>query len=684
MIIGIDLGTSFSLASYYEPFAQEAKLIPNQKGSFLTPSQVHFHNSDRDKIHVGDHPEDPDYTLTLSRFKDSMGTNRIFHTEFGDFTPTFLSAMVLKQLKADAEAHLNEEVTEAIISVPAYFNDKQRTATRAAGEMAGLATTRLVNEPSAAALAYQMSFDEVSLLVIDFGGGTLDVSVVDCFDNIVEILAIGGNTHLGGNQINGILERYCRDNWNIDLSPSLEEREAMDFQMETHDPTQTQYQNFHQSMETQEEIAQQALQRKERAFEITAQDFYRIYPLSPQQEAFRDELIAMKEILAQNSQLIYCRDNKEYILPQQALFPAIHQEIFKPIANIIQKAMSDSKKSFDDIDHVILVGGSSHLFGFADFIQGLTGKKHIAYHNPQTVVAMGMGLYSGIKRREEKMGDYILTDVCPFTLGMATVHSKYDPSPSITPLIPRNTSVPATATSSFATIHDNQPKISVDVYQGEHFLAKDNLCLANILVPVPPGKAGDEKIHVSYTYDLNGILQVDIKTSQEEFHHTLFSKETEDLSPETVETLRQQLAEYKLSQDKHEDNQLLRRANELYHSLGQDAKRFMRKAIYEYNMSQHFSHIDARKAEHKLDFFLFRLETWMTEPIGRMSGIDFLTYLRSQPADHFPGEDWDFLGSEEDHFFPGGNAKGSDPKDPNKLWDFYDPTAEWDYPDNEE
>ncbi len=204
MIIGIDLGTTYSLCAYFD--GKESYLIPNSKGACLTPSVVHFSLDGR--VMVGACEDTEEFPKSFRFFKEFMGTDKFFSVGEQKLTAVDLSSFVLKQLKEDAEQFLSQEVTEAVISVPAYFNDKQRVATKMAGRLAGLGTTRIVNEPSAAALAYQFGYDEATLMVFDFGGGTFDVSMVDCFENIIEILSISGDNHLGGKNVDYILAKY--------------------------------------------------------------------------------------------------------------------------------------------------------------------------------------------------------------------------------------------------------------------------------------------------------------------------------------------------------------------------------------------------------------------------------------------------------------------------------------------
>lgn len=583
MIIGIDLGTTYSLCSYYDGKAPQ--LIPNAHGGVLTPSEVHI----GEDVYVGDCVDSEKYPYHFRFFKEFMGTNRIFQAGEQEFTPVQLSALVLKQLKADAEAHLNQHVTEAIISVPAYFNDNQRIATKQAGQLAGLNTTRLVNEPSAAALAYQFGFDEASLMIFDFGGGTFDVSMVDCFDNIIEILAVSGDNHLGGKNVDKLLADY-----------------------------------FCQQTNTQN---------------LSAEEMTRLC----------QDMEVLKESLSAQGQMLYSFQGKE-LLFTKPLLRDLCQPIFNQLKVIMAQAVRDSEKDLQDIDQVILVGGSSNLEGLPQFIQNLMGKKPLLLQNPQTVVALGMGYYVGMKSRHHSLCELILTDVCPFSLGIATVHNNKDSNPHLTPLIPRNTTLPATKKSEFVTVHPDQKSISLEIYQGEGYFAEENILLSTLNIDLP--RQTNQKIHaiqVTFTYDFNGILQVDVQGDGIELTHKVLSDQTKHYSPEELQAAAMSLNFFKLAQETPQNDPLVREANYFYGIVGRKEKELLRAVLDEYRKAQLKSRVEERKAQRKLRFLLDKMEEWEEERNPFSQQYHFRDYLADQGEEEFSLDDFeDFDDDQED------------------------------------
>ncbi len=574
MILGIDLGTTYSACSYFD--GERAVLIPNSRGAVLTASVVHF--GEGEQFIVGDCPNPEEFPIKFHFFKEYMGSKRQFLAGGRSFSPVELSAMVLRQLKADAESFLGELVTEAVISVPAYFSDKQRVATKQAGELAGLQVARIVNEPSAAALAYQFGFDESSILVFDFGGGTVDVSVVDCFDNIIEICAIAGDNHLGGKDVDKVLGDYfCSVSG---LSPSTEE-----------------------------------------------------------QEILRSEMEVLKETLSQVPQILYEFGGKSVVF-DRTLLRSICQPIFQKLGNLISKAMWDSGKEPSEIDAVILVGGSSHLQGLAEFLGEIMGITPICSIHPQTVVAMGMGYYVGMKSRSEAVKDLILTDVCPFSLGVSSVHGGRDVTPHMTALIPRNSTLPATETANFVTVSENQEQIVLKVLQGEHYLARDNELLGTIPFDLPPAPAGQESIQVCFTYDLNGILQVEVyhQSSGRRMVTALSSTAHEELSEETLSESMERLSHFRLA-TLEEEEQLLQRGNRMYALLPPKERALLGQMLGQYSSAKGL--VEERKLLQKVDYLLSQLQQWSDlRYVTPMEQTEFQSYFQEHLEEGFSMEDF--------------------------------------------
>lgn len=453
-IIGIDLGTTNSLASICRD--GKAILIPNPLGQSLTPSVVSV--DEEGKICVGavakerliSHPGD-----SAASFKRYMGTEKVFTLAGHDFTPQELSAFVLRQLKEDAERFLGEEVKEAVISVPAYFNDNQRYATKEAGRLAGLNVQRLINEPSAAALAASRisGDDEGSYLVFDFGGGTLDVSVVDYFENVIEIIAVSGDNKLGGNDFDEVIARsFCAHH-------------------------RMQYDELEPQMKA-------ALLR-----------------LS---ENCKRELSKKDE-----AEIVWEAEDKKMPL-NNLLLAGLCREIFDRIGKVVENVLRDSARTIEDIDEIVLVGGSSKMPVVALYLQSLLKKKPRVIGSPDEVVAMGAGIFAGIKERKEDIKDLVLTDICPFTLGVNVVNRSQEDNPIMSPVIERNSILPCSKTGLYTNSYSFQEHITIGIYQGEAYYCRENLELGAVEMDIDPVPRGETRLKVNFSYDINGILEVEV------------------------------------------------------------------------------------------------------------------------------------------------------------------------------
>ena len=512
-IIGIDLGTTNSLACIYRD--GRAELIPNELGEYKTSSAVSV--LEDGSILVGaaarerlvSHPES-----TAASFKIWMGTEKVLTLRNRQFKPEEMSALVLRQLLEDAKRYLGEPVEEAVISVPAYFNDDQRCATKLAAQLAGLTVKRLINEPSAAALYHRYSTQsgDCQLMIVDFGGGTLDVSIVDCFENIIEITAIAGDNRLGGDDIDrAVVAHFCKENGLSEdrLEPSLRA-----------------------SLYQQAEMAKIALSGAPAA------------SISLQQGEEQYSLVLTNGLLRQ-----------------------LCGPVFQKVRTVIGRAMKDRERS-GRINDVILVGGSSQLTVSGDFLEELFGRRPRVAGGPDEIVALGVGLCAGIKERAEDLQDLVMTDVCPFSLGVSTYNHAGDRTPHMAVLIPRSSMLPASHQERFYTLHDNQHGLRFEIYQGEGYFASENLKLGELEVRVPPGPAGEQSALVTFTYDIDGILHVSAKSSGGDYRDRLILNPnlhlTEDEQARAMERIQQiQLA----AQGSQRDQLLLERALRLYTQL---------------------------------------------------------------------------------------------------------------------
>lgn len=540
MIIGIDLGTTNSLACVYRN--GKAELIPNRLGESLTPSVVSL--DENGEVIVGAVAKErlvSNPTDTAASFKRFMGSKKTFTLRQKEFTPQELSAFVLRQLKQDAEQYLGGEVTETVISVPAYFNNNQRAATLEAGRIAGLHVERLVNEPSAAALASSMlsDEDEQSYLVFDFGGGTLDVSVVDCFENIIEIVAVSGDNHLGGNDFDTqIAEFFCKSH-QIDFGALPRQKQAI--------------------LKRLSEKAKRELTEKESTFlhmNIDGED---------------------KAVILNNEILIECCTG-----------------LFDRMERAVVHALRDSGYCADDIDVVVMAGGSCKMPAVSCFLEKMLGKKPVMIGSPDEVIAQGAGIYAGIKARNEEIKDVLLTDICPFTLGVGSYNPNDHENSIMSPVIERNSVLPVARTRYFTNVHDRQKKIAFPIYQGEAFDCSENLCLGKIVIEIGPSMAEEAVVAVTFSYDINGILVVDVvddKGSNRE--QQVFMSEGANLTEAEIKQKIEELKKYKISSNGDERDRLLQeRGKRIYQELtGADREKVgMALQAYAYALSVNDRH----------------------------------------------------------------------------------------------
>ena len=457
-IIGIDLGTTNSLVAVFE--ADGPKLVPNALGEVMTPSAVGY--GDDGAMLVGRAARDrllthPD--LTTARFKRYMGTNHEVKLGKKSFRPEELSALVLGSLRADAEAHLGRTVEEAVISVPAYFNDIQRKATITAAEFAGLKVNRLVNEPTAAALAYGLQDREAesTFLVVDLGGGTFDVSILEMFSGVMEVRASAGDAFLGGEDFTDALAAELGRQ--LGLQPKDVSRE--------------------------EGARLRALANRLK------------HQLSEKAEATGEYVI---------------RGEARPVSITREKFDEITDELLKRLRMPIQRAISDASLRADDLHRIITVGGATRMQAVRGLITRLFKRFPEHSIDPDHVVALGAAVQAGLAARHAALDDVVMTDVCPFTLGYE-VSVPLGPNQweagHFSPLIERNTVVPASRANEISPLEQHQREINLMIYQGESPFVRDNVRIGQLRVPLPADLKADKTVEVRYTYDTSGILEVE-------------------------------------------------------------------------------------------------------------------------------------------------------------------------------
>ena len=495
MIIGIDLGTTNSLAAYYTE--NGPVIIPNRLGKRLTPSVVSIDSEG--VVYIGETAKErmalyPDTCASV--FKRDMGSDKKYVLSGKGYTAVELSSLVLKSLKEDAEVFLGEEVTEAVISVPAYFNDVRRKATKRAGEMAGLKEERIISEPTAAAIAYGLTSDNkpAKNLVFDLGG--------EDFTNVIEKIFYEKNPSINKDEL------------------SVKERE-----------------NVHREAEKAK---------------IT---------LSDEAEAVMKCHIGHSIVETTITLSQYERDC---------------EDLFERIRIPVKRALSDAMLKISDINKIVLVGGATKQTSIRSFVSKLFKTFPDTSINPDEAVALGAAIQGAIKERNESIREVIMTDVCSFTLGTSVTVDLGDhhlESGHYCPILERNTVIPASRTERLYTVSDNQEHIKVDILQGESRIAKNNLLLGVLEIKVPKAKAGEEAIDVTYTYDINSILEVEVKsvsTGQKE--RCIIKGQYTEMTDEEIEARLKELAYLKIHPRDQEENKLvLLRMERLYEeSLGQD------------------------------------------------------------------------------------------------------------------
>ncbi len=490
MLVGIDLGTTHSLIGQFTDAGP--KLFANALGDFLTPSvvsvdaagTVYFGAAARERLST-----DPDNTAAA--FKRTMGTAREVVLRGKRFRPEELSALVLKSLISDAEASTGEKVTEAVISVPAYFSDAQRKATRSAGELAGIKVERLINEPTAAALAYGLSArkDGSSFVVFDLGGGTFDVSILEMFDGVMEVHATAGDNYLGGEDFLEVLERACLSDLKLDPASLSSSARAV---------------------------------------------------LRARLERAKVQLSGINEVRV---------DVETSTTPlvwsiTETRFAELCQPLLARIRAPIERAMRDAKLAPDALEEIILVGGASRMPMVPRLVARMFGRLPLRHINPDQVIGLGAAVVAGMKARHENFKEVVLTDVCPYTLGVGV--SEPDAQGRhidgiFSPIIERNSTVPVSKVQSYSPIVDFQTQLNLKIYQGESPRVVNNIALGELQMQLPKLKASENSVDVRFTYDVNGLLQVEALVKSNNKRYELVIQQNPGLLSDTE--IRARLAE---------------------------------------------------------------------------------------------------------------------------------------------
>ena len=540
-ILGVDLGTTNSLAVVYK----EGKpvLIPNAYGEYVTPSAVSILDG---KIVVGKlakerlitHPE-----CSASLFKRNMGSDVTYTLDKKEYDSATLSSFVVKQMIEDAQNYLHEEISEVVISVPAYFNARQRQDTKRIGELLNVKVERLINEPSAAAIACHMDDEYETFVVFDFGGGTLDVSVVDCFENVISINAISGNNHLGGTDFDrAMAEYFCLKN-------------GLD---------------------------------------------YNILDSSFQQSILRACEQAKIKLSTQNVvevSLVHLNKNYNCVFDENVLFSITHS-LLESCKNVIGKAVKDSGFSASELDSLILVGGSSKMPVLQHYLSDALNIPVLKEEHMDSLVVLGLGKYIGIKQRDENIKDVVVTDICPFSLSTSTYNEQNPDLELSTVLIPKNSVLPTSKKMTLRTVHKGQTKVNISVFQGQAMYAKENLFLGQAFIHVPRNMHDYESFDLIYSYDINSMLYVEAIVHSTKEHYIFRVSKGDVLEKVDASVRLDSIKEVSLAlYQNNEVDALLARIERIYREVDEETQDYLMKLHTEFtkDMESLINNIQKRK-----------------------------------------------------------------------------------------
>ncbi|MEY4562956.1 MAG: hypothetical protein RLZZ618_2233 [Pseudomonadota bacterium] len=531
MIVGIDLGTTNSLVAVWQDGA--AKLLPNSLGEVLTPSCVSL--DDDGSVLVGQAARErlqthPDRTASV--FKRYMGSHKTLRLGTREFRAEELSALVLKSLKADAEAALGMPVTEAVITVPAYFSDAQRKATRTAGQLAGLKVDRLLNEPTAAALAYGIHERDAEsrFLVFDLGGGTFDVSILELFEGVMEVRASAGDNHLGGEDVVTAL---------VD--------------------------DFFSQLQVPERL--------------------RLDPLFMQRLIGQAEA-AKRRLSTEATASIQLRDGDQaYRLPlDEAALQRVCAPLLKRLRAPVERTLRDANLRSNQLDKIVLAGGATRMPLVRKLVTTMFGRFPAIDINPDEVVALGAAVQAGLKARDAALSEVVMTDVSPYSLGVEVSRRLSDTSASpghFDPVIERNSPVPISRVKRYVPMQAGQPMLELKIFQGEARMVKDNIPLGELTLPLPRLPAEESAVDVRFTYDVNGLLQVEATLVATQEKHALLIEGNPGLMTEAeISTRLASLSALKIHPRDQLDNRTqLARAERLYELLRGDEREWLGQQI---------------------------------------------------------------------------------------------------------
>ena len=540
-ILGVDLGTTNSLAVVYK----EGKpiRIPNAYGEFVTPSAVSILDG---KIVVGKlakerlitHPE-----CSASLFKRNMGTDVTYKLDKKEYDSAALSSFIVKQLIEDAQNYLHESIDEVVICVPAYFNARQRQDTKRIGELLGIKVERLINEPSAAAIACHMDDEYETFVVFDFGGGTLDVSVVDCFENVISINAISGNNHLGGTDFDrAMAEYFCLKN-------------GLD---------------------------------------------YNILDSSFQQSILRACEQAKIKLSTQNVvevSLVHLNKNYNCVFDENVLLN-ITKSLLESCKNVIGKAVKDSGFSASELDSLILVGGSSKMPVLQHYLSDALNIPVLKEENMDSLVVLGLGKYIGIKQRDENIKDVVVTDICPFSLSTSTYNEQNPDLELSTVLIPKNSVLPTSKKMTLRTVHKGQTKVNISVFQGQAMYAKENLFLGQAFIHVPRNMHDYESFDLIYSYDINSMLYVEAIVHSTKEHYIFRVSKGDVLEKVDASVRLDSIKEVSLAlYQNNEVDAILARIERIYKEVDEETQDYLMKLHTEFtkDMESLINNIQKRK-----------------------------------------------------------------------------------------